>query len=64
MIQRLVDTTESVLDIPATAKQFSSQIPFESWVGGMIIIKRNLSWLTRRKLRRERNAYCRGMHIE
>lgn len=64
MIQRLVDTAESILNIPASAKQFSYQIPFESWVGGMIIIKRNVSWLTKRRLRRERNAYRKRMHME
>jgi hypothetical protein len=64
MIQRLIDTTESVLGLRESVKLFSNQIPFESWSGGMIIIKRKVSWLTKRRLKRERNAYRKRMHIE
>jgi hypothetical protein len=63
-IQRLIDTTKSILNLETKKWQFSNQIPFESWSGGMVVVKRNLNWFKRLKYKRERNAYRKRMHIE
>lgn len=62
-IQRLLDNTKSILNVEARIRQFSNQIPFESWSGGMVIIKRNLNWFKKLKFKQERNAYRKRMHI-
>ncbi len=62
-IQRMIDYIDSILILNKRVKQFSNQIPFESWVSGIVINSRDLSEANRLKYKQERNSYRKRMHI-
>ncbi len=64
IIQKLIDTTRTILNLKTGVRLFCNQIPFESWSTGITNIKHIRGWLGRLRYKHERNAYRRRMHIE